>query len=85
MSQANSLDPKIMKATDDLQKLEVKLKQLAVLDYRAIALPLVKGLLQVRVPEFDGKNSISLQSTHWFFFACIRYTLCVMMTCLLSP
>lgn len=62
MSQANSLHPKIMMATDDFQRLEIKLRQLAVLDYRAVALPLVKSLLQVHVPEFDGENFISLKS-----------------------
>jgi hypothetical protein len=51
-----------MKATDDLQKMEIKLGQLAVLDYRAVVLPLVKSLLQVHASEFDRNTYISLES-----------------------
>ena len=47
-----------MKATDDLQKMEIKLGQLAVLDYRAVVLPLVKSLLQVYALEFDENTLI---------------------------
>lgn len=47
MLQINLLDAKIMRATDDLEKLEIKLGQLAVLDYTAVTLPLVKSFLQV--------------------------------------
>lgn len=47
MLQVNHLDAKIMRATDDLLKKEIKLGQLAVLNYRAVVLPLVKSLLQV--------------------------------------
>lgn len=61
MSQVNPLEAKIMKATDDLQKLEIKLRQLAVLDYRAVTLPLVKSLLQVHVSEFDGSTLFLLK------------------------
>ena len=48
-----------MKATYNLQKMEIKLGQLAVLDYRAVVLPLVKSLLQVPVQEFDADTYIS--------------------------
>lgn len=45
--QINHVDAKIMKTTDNLQKLEMKLGQAAVLDYRAVVLPLVKSFLKV--------------------------------------
>lgn len=51
-----------MKATDDLQKMEIKLGKLAVLDYRAVVLPFVKSLLQVHAPEFDESTYISPES-----------------------
>lgn len=50
-----------MRATDDFQRLEVKLRQFAVLDYRAVALPLVKSLLQVCVQGLKGRV-VSLKS-----------------------
>ncbi|XP_024367798.1 uncharacterized protein [Physcomitrium patens] len=48
-NKVNHLDAKIMRATDDLLKKEIKLGQLAVLNYRAVVLPLVKSLLQTRL------------------------------------
>ncbi|KAG0594892.1 hypothetical protein M758_UG119900 [Ceratodon purpureus] len=57
-NEVNHLDAKIMKATDDLQKMEMKLGQLAVLDYRAIVLPLVKILLQSRLEGEAEKDAM---------------------------
>lgn len=67
MSQANVLDPKIMRATDDFHRLEVKLRQFAVLDYRAVALPLVKSLLQVCLQGLKG-GACFLKSGLSFFY-----------------
>lgn len=60
----NHVDAKIMKTMDQLQKLEMKLGQSSVLDYRAVVLPLVKSLLKVcltlSVSKQQGKRFVVL-------------------------
>ena len=46
--QKNTVEERVMRHYDAVQKLQAKLNQVSVFDYRAVLLPIVKAFLQVR-------------------------------------
>lgn len=57
-SEVNKLDARILRAMDSVQKLEHKLGNVSVLDYRAVVLPLVKSFLKARLEDAAEKDAL---------------------------
>ncbi|MCO5573202.1 hypothetical protein L7F22_026969 [Adiantum nelumboides] len=57
-SEVNKLDARILRSMDSVQKLELKLGSVSVLDYRAAVIPLVKAYLKVQLEDAAEKDAL---------------------------
>ncbi|KAI5055394.1 hypothetical protein GOP47_0028915 [Adiantum capillus-veneris] len=57
-SEVNKLDARILRSMDGVQKLELKLGSVSVLDYRAVVIPLVKAFLKAQLEDAAEKDAL---------------------------
>lgn len=57
-SEVNKLDARILRSMDSVQRLELKLGSVSVLDYRAVVIPLVKSFLKAQLEDAAEKDAL---------------------------
>lgn len=57
-SEVNKLDARILRSMDSVQRLELKLGNSSVLDYRSVVLPLVKSFLKGQLEDAAEKDAL---------------------------